>query len=437
MSGAAGDPPDDTTRSGRLGPRFDDGRDVSGRVPPGPAGAQGLPGPARPRRPPGRPIGPPGPSYYSRNRRPWHERPRDRPNWWPTDEPWPPVGEFPWRHVRRRFFVRFAIGVGLLFLLVILGPLVLIAQLLTALGLPGPSTGLLAAGVMLFLILGVAGFAGSARRLALPFGDLIEASGRLEAGDYSARVTDIRRGPRELKSLVQAFNAMAARLEDDEQQRRTLLADVSHELRTPLAVLQGELEAMIDGVRPTDEAHLSMAVEEIRLLTGLVEDLRTLTLAEAGTLALHRETTDLSVLAQEVAASFETLATQSGVAVRVDMPDEMPLAEVDPLRIRQVLGNLVANAIRYGPVGTDVSIRGEFDASRVTLSVVDDGPGIAPEVLPQLFNRFAKSAESRGSGLGLAIARRLVEAHGGTIRADQPVAGGTAISCDLPIHQEA
>jgi signal transduction histidine kinase len=430
MSGPAVDPPDGPTGPDGRGPRFRHGRDVSEQMSPDPRDARG------PRSPMG-PMGRMGPTYFHRHGRPWHDRPRERPNWWPSDEPWPPVGEFPWSRVRRLFLIRFAIGVGLVFLLVILGPLILIAQLLTALGLPGPSTGLLAAGVMLFLILGVAGFAGSARRFALPFGDLIEASGRLEAGDYSARVTDIRRGPRELKSLVQAFNAMAARLEDDERRRRTLLADVSHELRTPLAVLQGELEAMIDGVHATDEAHLSIAVEEIRLLTGLVEDLRTLTLAEAGTLALHRETTDLSVLAQEVAASFETLATQSGVAIRVEMPDDMPLAEVDPLRIRQVLGNLMANALRYAPKGTEVSITGEFDAARVRLSVVDHGPGIAPEVLPQLFNRFAKSAESRGSGLGLAIARRLVEAHGGTIRADRPDAGGTAIMCDLPIHPEA
>lgn len=365
-------------------------------------------------------------------RRPWREHRHERPSWWPAGETWPPQGEFPWRRVRRSFLIRFAIGVGLLFLLVILGPLILIAQLLGAIGLPGPITGLLAAGVMLFLILAVAAFAGSARRFALPFGDLIEASGRVEAGDYSARVTDYHRGPRELKSLVQAFNAMAARLETDERQRRTLLADVSHELRTPLAILQGELEAMIDGVHPTDEAHLSAAVEEIRMLTGLVEDLRTLALAEAGTLALHFETTDLSILAQEVAASFESLAAKAGVRLQVETSDDLPLIELDPLRIRQVLGNLVANALRYAPAGSDVLIAGERRGDGVTLSVVDRGPGIAPEVLPHLFDRFAKSDESRGSGLGLAIARRLVEAHGGTIRAERSAEGGTAIRLELP-----
>jgi two-component system sensor histidine kinase BaeS len=380
-----------------------------------------------------------GPRHgYSRHHfergRPWRERPHDKPGWWPADEPWPPVGEFPWRRVRRRFFVRFAIGISLLLALVIGGPLITLGQILAALGLPAPSRGFLAAAFVLILILAVAGIAGSARRFAMPFGDLIEAAGRLEAGDYSARVPEYRRGPRELRSLVQAFNAMAARIEDDERQRRTLLADVSHELRTPLAVLQGELEAMIDGVHPTDEAHLSLAVDEIRMLTGLVEDLRTLALAEAGTLALHRETTDLSVLAHEVAASFEALAAQARVRLRVETPDSLPLVELDPLRIRQVIGNLVANALRYAPAGSDILIGAEPGVDRITLSVVDGGPGIAPEVLPHLFDRFARSAESRGSGLGLAIARRLVEAHGGTIRAERPAAGGTAIRFDLPIR---
>lgn len=372
--------------------------------------------------------------YHHERHQPWRGRRHDRPAWWPADEPWPPEGEFPWRRVRRLFFIRFAIGVFLVFALVVVGPLIVIGQVLAAMGLSGPSTGLLAAAVMLVLILAVLGIASSARRFALPFGDLIEAAGRLEAGDYTARVVEYPHGPRELKSLVQVFNAMASQLEADERQRRTLLGDVSHELRTPLAVLQGELEAMIDGVHPTDEAHLSAAVEEIRMLTALVEDLRTLTLAEAGTLVLHSESTDLSVLIQEVATSFDSLATQAGVRLRVETPDDLPLVELDPLRIRQVLGNLVANALRYARSGSDVLIAAESGTDRVTLSVVDHGPGVDPEVLPHLFDRFAKSAESRGSGLGLAIARRLVEAHGGTIHADEPAGGGTAIRFDLPLR---
>jgi signal transduction histidine kinase len=334
--------------------------------------------------------------------------------------------------MRRIFFIRFAVGVGLFLALFVAGPLIVVGQLLAALGLPTPGSTLLAIAFIVGMITIVAGTARGARRIALPFGDLIEAAGRLEAGDYSARVPEYRRGPRELRTLMTSFNSMAARLEVDERQRRTLLADVSHELRTPLAILQGELEAMIDGVHPTDEAHLAAAVDEIQMLTGLVEDLRTLALAEAGTLVLQRESTDLTVLAQEVATSFESLAAQSRVRLRVDAPDDLPLVELDPLRVRQVLGNLVANALRYAPAGSEVLIAAERGSNRVLMSVVDTGPGIDPAVVPHLFDRFARSAESRGSGLGLAIARRLVEAHGGTIRAERPAGGGTAIRFELP-----
>jgi signal transduction histidine kinase len=212
---------------------------------------------------------------------------------------------------------------------------------------------------------------------------------------------------------------------------------VSHELRTPLAVLRGELEAMIDGVHPIDEAHLTAAVDQIAMLTKLVEDLRTLALAEGGTLALHREPTDLSILAQEAATSFKGLAAETGVRLAVEMPDDLPLADLDPLRIQQVVVNLVANALRYAPRGSTVAIAGEASPAAVTISITDSGPGIAPDVLPHLFERFAKAEDSRGSGLGLAIARRLVEAHGGSIRAERPSGGGTRIAFELPTQPKA
>jgi two-component system, OmpR family, sensor histidine kinase BaeS len=384
--------------------------------------------------PPGRRLSPHhrGPGRRHGRPRPWREGVRERPGWWPADEPWPPEGEFPWRRVRRLFFIRFAIGVFLIFALVILGPLIVIGQILSALGLTGPNTGFLAAAVLIFLILAIVGTARGARRLAMPFGDLIEAAGRLESGDYTARVAEYGHGPREMKSLVRAFNSMAARLETDERQRRSLLADVSHELRTPLAVLRGELEAMIDGVHPVDEAHLTAAVDQIAMLTKLVEDLRTLALAEAGTLPLHEEPTDLAVLAQEAATSFEGLAAAEGVALEVRIARDIPLVDVDPLRIQQVIGNLVANALRYAPRGSAVSIVGAAHAGWVSISVIDRGPGVAPELLPHLFERFAKAEDSHGSGLGLAIARQLVEAHGGTIAAQQPADGGTVIRFELP-----
>jgi signal transduction histidine kinase len=334
--------------------------------------------------------------------------------------------------VRRRFLVKFAIGVTLVSVLLIAAPIIVISQVLSATGLSGDAGGAAAIAVLVVIMLAVSGTARSARRFAVPFGDLIEATGKVEAGDYTARVEVPRHGMREMRWLADAFNSMAARLETDEGQRRTLLADVSHELRTPLAVLRGELEAMIDGVHPIDEAHLTAAVDQIAMLTKLVEDLRTLALAEGGTLALHREPTDMSILAQEAATSFKGLATDTEVRLAVEMPDDLPLVDCDPLRIAQVVVNLVANALRYAPRGSTVAIAGEAGPAAVTISITDSGPGIAPDVLPHLFERFVKAEDSRGSGLGLAIARRLVEAHGGSIRAERPSGGGTTIAFELP-----
>ncbi len=330
-------------------------------------------------------------------------------------------------------FVRVAFVALFLFFMVVVLPGYLLWHALDLAGVQSPGRGLLPFGLLL-LFAGLAVVAvGGARRIGRPLGGLIEAAGRVEAGDYSVRLEEPYRAPYELRALTRAFNAMTARLQADESQRRTLLADVGHELRTPLAVLQGQIEAMVDGVHPADEAHLAAALEEIEVMERLVEDLRTLTLAEAGTLALHREPTDLAVLAQDACAGFEGLASEAGVALRVEMADDLPLLELDPIRIRQVLSNLVSNALRYAPKGSAITVAGTRSAGRVVVSVVASGPGIPPELLPHLFDRFAKSAESRGSGLGLAIARRLVEAHGGSIRADQPPEGGTRITFELPL----
>ena len=186
-----------------------------------------------------------------------------------------------------------------------------------------------------------------ARGVGPPLDALVEAAGRVEAGDYATRVPEVDRGPRELRDLVRAFNTMTARLEVDEAQRRRLLAEVSHELRTPLAVIQGNVEAIVDGVYPADAEHLGTVLEETRVLARLIEDLRTLSLAEAGTLALHREPTDLSIVAAEVARSFEQLAQTAGATIELELADDLPLLDVDPIRMREVLANLVANALRY------------------------------------------------------------------------------------------
>jgi two-component system sensor histidine kinase BaeS len=268
--------------------------------------------------------------------------------------------------------------------------------------------------------------------LAGTLDDLLDAAGRVEGGDYAVRVTPPGRGPRGLRELVGGFNTMTARLEADERQRRSLLADVSHELRTPLAVVQGTLEAILDGVYPADAAHLEPLVEETRVLARLVEDLRTVALADAGTLALHREPTDLGLLAGDVAAAFGPAASERGVTIRFDSLD-LPVVDVDPVRIRQVLDNVVANAVRHSPRGGAVALSVRRIRRDLVVEVRDDGPGIPAELRGHVFERFAKDADSEGSGLGLAIARGLVEAHGGRIEAESPPSGGTTIRFTLPM----
>ncbi|HEU5205051.1 MAG TPA: ATP-binding protein [Candidatus Limnocylindrales bacterium] len=271
-----------------------------------------------------------------------------------------------------------------------------------------------------------------ARAVGPPLDSLVEAARRVEGGDYTVRVPEVNRGPRELRGLVRAFNTMTARLEADEQQRRGLLADVSHELRTPLAVIQGNAEAIVDGVYPADAQHLGTILEEARVLSRLIEDLRTLGLAEAGTLALHREPTDLSIVVGEVGRSFEQLASTAGAHVEIDLPDDLPLLDVDPIRLREVLANLVANALRYVDSGGTVRIAARTDENTVLLEVADNGPGIPADLLPSVFDRFAKSSESRGTGLGLAIAKAIVEAHGGRISAESGTGVGTTMTIELP-----
>jgi two-component system sensor histidine kinase BaeS len=312
----------------------------------------------------------------------------------------------------------------------------------TLLGMIGPDGGpggigsLVRVAALVVLVVGVVALSTGirlARSIARPLGDLVDAAGKVETGDYGVRVPEIDRGPGELRDLGRAFNTMTARLEADEVQRRRLLADVSHELRNPLAIVQGNLEALVDGVYPADEAHLAPILDETRVLARLIEDLRTLSLAEAGTLALHREPTDVRVLIGEVVDSFQVRAEGVGATLSGVVPAGLPILEVDPLRIREVVSNLVDNALRYVTSGGTVRISARTMDHAIEVAVADDGPGIPPALLPTIFERFAKSAESRGSGLGLAIARAIVEAHGGTISAESTPVAGTTIRLTLPI----
>jgi signal transduction histidine kinase len=314
-------------------------------------------------------------------------------------------------------------GCSLVFWLTVLG-----AELT---GVPRGAVPFLAFSSFVIVVLGFVLVGRAFRRVATPIGDLMEAAGRVEAGDYAARVDE--GGPGEVRALARAFNAMVERLQKDETQRRHLLADVTHELRTPLAVIQGNLEGLLDGLYPRDDAHLAPVLEETRVMSRLVDDLRTLALAESGALRLHRETTDLGVLVSETAASFRAQAEAAGVALSVDAADDVPLLEIDPVRIREVLSNLMANALRHTPRDGKVVIAVSADDRRVAVSVRDTGSGIAPDVLPHIFDRFYKSDDSRGSGLGLTIAKNLVAAHEGEISAESAPGRGTTIRFTLPL----
>ena len=363
-----------------------------------------------------------------------------KPPWWPEGEPWPPAGGR-WRGPPRRFFFRMATLFAAFFTLSVAGCTAAFWLSATALGyvqLPASGGRLEQAAILAALFIGAGGVAlafRSLRRTVAPVEDLIAAARRVEAGDYTARVAE--RGPAGLGGLARSFNAMAARLEHDLVQRKNVLADIAHELKTPLTVVRGTLEGIEDGMYPADSAHLAPVLEEVQQLTRLIEDLQVLGLAEAGALQLQREPTDLRELAHEVVASLRPRADAAGVELLSEAEDPVPSVEVDPVRIRAVLTDLIANALRYTPAGGQVRVWIGLDRQdRIALEVRDTGRGISPELLPRVFDRFAKTADSRGSGLGLAIAQDLVRAHGGEISVRSQAGLGATFRIELPLPRE-
>jgi two-component system OmpR family sensor kinase/two-component system sensor histidine kinase BaeS len=225
---------------------------------------------------------------------------------------------------------------------------------------------------------------------------------------------------------------MAQRLEAQDRQRRNLMADIAHELRTPLTVVQGKLEGLLDGVYARDDAHINEVLDETRILARLMDDLRTLANAESGMLALNKEPTDLAMLIQDVINTFAPEAQERRISIRFNRPSDGPPLSIDPLRIREVLSNLLSNALRHTGEGKDVTISLSMKEHEALISVADTGSGIGPEELPKIFDRFYKGEASRGSGLGLTIARNFVTAHGGSIRAESELGRGTTIVFTLP-----
>jgi two-component system sensor histidine kinase BaeS len=327
---------------------------------------------------------------------------------------------------------------GLVFVVGLVGLVSFVTSVVVAAGPVGHVARILGLALLLAGIVTLVTAGRTVRHTATTLDDLVDATARVESGDYTTRVAVPERARGPIRQLARGFNAMTSRLESDEQQRRRLLADVSHELRTPLAVVQGNIEAMIDGVHPADEAHLAAILDETRVLGRLVDDLRTVTLSEAGALPLHREPTDLAILIEDAVASFRPTAEAAGVLLAVDVAEDLPLADVDPVRIREVIVNLVANALRHTPSGGSVRVesRPAGEGRLVVVSVTDTGTGIAPDLLEHVFDRFARSADSGGSGLGLAIARGLVEAHGGTISATSEPGRGSMFRFEVPVSAD-
>ncbi|WP_027344938.1 sensor histidine kinase [Hamadaea tsunoensis] len=271
------------------------------------------------------------------------------------------------------------------------------------------------------------------RRVLRPIGALTEASRRLGAGSAAARVPE--NGRDELGELARTFNRMAESLSRSREQQRRLIGDVAHELRTPLANLRGYLEALADGVIPPTPELFASLHEETLLQQRIVDDLQELALAEAGALAYHRAAVDLADLAETTRAAFLPQAETAGVRVRVEaVPLTVP---GDPDRLRQVLGNLVRNAVAATPDGGTITIGVRPAGGRAIVEVADTGRGIAAADLPHVFDRFwradaARARSTGGSGLGLAIAREIVTAHDGTMSVVSSEGAGTVFTVELP-----
>ncbi len=285
-------------------------------------------------------------------------------------------------------------------------------------------------GLAILALIGLIGFARNRfGRSWAPIGALIDATKRLGDGETGVRVPINEPGP--MAAVSGSFNRMAARLEEEDERRRRLLADLGHELRTPLTVIRGEIEAVIDGLH--DPESLSNVIDEVDLMERLLEDLRVLTLAEAGRLQLHREPTDIEGVIGDVVASFSTALDAHDVRAQVKVEPGMGELDVDPYRLRQVLSNLVSNAINQMQDGGRLEVSARMDESTARIEVADSGPGIPLDRLERVFERFVKSGDSTGSGLGLSIARDLVEAHGGTIAAANSPDGGAVFTIVLPV----
>lgn len=282
---------------------------------------------------------------------------------------------------------------------------------------------------------GIVGGVTIARVVVSPIDKLAQAAKRLGKGELDVRVPE--KGTQEMVELAQAFNKMAEDLQRSQTARRNLVADVSHELRTPLTVLEGNLRAVLDHVYTLEEAEVANLYGQTRHLIRLVNDLREVSLAESGQMTLEKTDTDINMLITDTMQALEPLSAEKQIQMEYE-PAHPLEGSVDGIRIRQVLFNLIGNAIRHTPQDGRISIQAKQDAMGIHISIQDSGNGLTQEELASVFDRFyradkSRSRETGGTGLGLSIAKAIIEAHGGNIRAESVGTGlGSTFSFSIP-----
>ena len=277
-------------------------------------------------------------------------------------------------------------------------------------------------------------------RIVNPLAEVIAASQSVAEGNLAVRVP-VRGRNDDLHALSDHFNHMTETLERNDRERREQFADIAHELRTPLSVLRGRLEGIMDGIYPLSSKFIAPALEETYLLERLVEDLHTLTLAEARKLHIDLKPVDPRALIERMVDLFKAQAGEQKITISVNADPDIPNVVADPQRLEQVIGNLLDNALRYSTEGSQVYISLHQEENNVLISVADSGPGLSEDELPLVFNRFWRSDKSRarrtgGAGLGLAIVHQLIEAQAGKVAANNLPEKGLQISIWLPASVE-
>jgi signal transduction histidine kinase len=275
-----------------------------------------------------------------------------------------------------------------------------------------------------------------ARGMTRPLRDMAAAARQMERGDYGQRVQTRSRD--EVGQLAVAFNRMSGELESLERLRRDLVANVSHELKTPISALRAHLENLLDGVERPDAETMQVMLAQSDRLGRLVDQLLELSRLESGDVPMHRQSVALRPLVERVLSEIEVTRASHGVDLAEEVPGDLPPVYADPERVHQVLFNLLDNAVRFTPSGGRVTVTASRSNGAVGVAVADTGPGIAPEHLPRLFERFyrvdtARSRDDGGTGIGLAIARSVVEAHGGRIWAASDPGRGSTFTFELPV----